>query len=313
MKPRCIITSHINPHLSGVAKFNHILGGFLKTPCIGMVEALKLECGPVLFSVKLNDNSPEELAQVRITVKAIKEKRIVFDVFFHTFSGNELEYSLVEYSRRIFCANAEIRHMLEGINKPLLLGWCPGLLNDNVILHESKLNLFSFGMAHKLKVGYYKRLYKLLNKRNIEYTLWISTAFHEKANLGDFDLISNELGDIFGDHICFLGFLSDEAVNFFLDRTHLFVAFFEKGVRSNNTSVLGAMKRGCSVLTNCDEYSPLWMKHRGNFLDISRCSAEDFTPDVLKKVSLEAKADVVKYSGWEALAQLITSKERINE
>ena len=53
-----------------------------------------------------------------------------------------------------------------------------------------------------------------------------------------------------------MGYLSDTAVfNHLMDCTFL-AAFFEKGLRANNTTVNAAMECGCAVITNLDEHSP---------------------------------------------------------
>ena len=50
-----------------------------------------------------------------------------------------------------------------------------------------------------------------------------------------------------------MGYLSDTAVfNHLLDSSYL-AAFFEKGLRANNTTVNAAMECGCTVITNLDE------------------------------------------------------------
>jgi hypothetical protein len=46
------------------------------------------------------------------------------------------------------------------------------------------------------------------------------------------------------------------------------VAFFPRGARENNTTVLSAMSHGCPVITNLDEHSPNWMGHGRTLLDI---------------------------------------------
>jgi hypothetical protein len=198
-------------------------------------------------------------------------------------------------------------HSLEGMDKRAILAWCPPLLDSEVMLHESKLNLFSFGMAHKIQVKYYKKLRDLLIGHESDYSVWISTAFHEKANFGDFNSISAELKSVFGDQIQFMGFLSDEAVNYFLDKTKLFVAFFERGVRANNTSVYAAMRRGCAVLTNCDEFSPPWLSHGKNILDIHQISAEDLSSDALARIGEAAQEDAINFAGWKSLVELLNS------
>jgi hypothetical protein len=81
------------------------------------------------------------------------------------------------------------------------------------------------------------------------------------------------------------------------------VAFFPKGVRENNTTVLSAMAHGCCVITNLDEGSPSWMKHNESVLDIDQLkvfpSAEE-----LRRVGTEARVAVSPYS-FKHLAALL--------
>ena len=48
--------------------------------------------------------------------------------------------------------------------------------------------------------------------------------------------------------------------NYLLNCTY-FAAFFDKGVRGNNTSVNAAMAAGAVVITNLDGYSPMAFEH----------------------------------------------------
>lgn len=300
-----IVSSHINPNLSGVAKFNHMLAIILNIPCIGIDNIYNLKRGPVLLSIKLRDINFHEFEQIKRIILHFLNKKVVYDIFFHTFDGLEIEYKLLENCRQVFCGNDEITHALQGISNRIISAWCPPLLDTKIELHESRLNLFSFGMAHKIQIKYYKILHELLQSQE-DYSVWVSTAFHEKANFGDFNSISTLLMNVFGNKIHFLGFLSDEAVNYFLSKTQLFVAFFEKGVRANNTSVFAAMTQKCAVLTNCDEYSPSWMKHCENILDINQIHKEDLNIKNLEKIGAKAQQDVRNYASWNGLIKLLS-------
>jgi hypothetical protein len=302
---RYIVSSHLNPHLSGVAKFNRLLAERLRISCVGLEQFFSLKEGPLLLSIKLSDNNGFELAQVKNFLSHATEKNIPYDIFFHTFEGLEVERQLLQGCRQVFCGNAEIEDKLRESGKRVILAWCPSLIETETAVTESRLNLFSFGMAHKLQVKYYRTLQELLQKCGTDYSLWVSTAFHEKANFGEFDSLSSRLAEIFGPRIQFLGFLSDEAVNYFLRKTHLFAAFFEKGVRANNTTVNAAMARGCAVLTNCDEYSPQWLQHGKNVLDIHRVRPEDLHLDLLAEIGKQAQKDAREYASWEGLVRLL--------
>src|SRR4029450_4927141 len=85
-----------------------------------------------------------------------------------------------------------------------------------------------------------------------------------------------ELQALFNGQVYFMGYLSDTAVfNQLVDCTFL-AAFFEKGLRANNTSVNAAMECGCAVITNLDGYLPRGVVHMKNVIDINAC---DRLPD----------------------------------
>ena len=305
MKYRCIITSHTNPTLSGVAKFNSILADLMGVPRMTFRDLHGQKKGPLLLSIKLKDVIDSEIDDIQRGTQNLWRRRIVYDVFFHSFDSLDMEFDLVKNANWIFCANREIYRELQGFSQNIISVWCPALLREDKALDNETLNIFSFGMAHKIQIQYYRMLRDLLQKYGIGYSLKVSTAFHEKANFGDFNLISHQLAEIFSENIQFMGFLSDDAVNFFLNRSHLFVAFFDRGVRSNNTSIFAAMERGCAVLTNCDEYSPEWMKPGENILDIHHIGPSDFEAEYLKKIGESGRQCVKKYADWQGLVRLL--------
>jgi len=313
MKFKCVATSHTNPTLSGVAKFNHILAQMLEVPCVGIEDLCQQNQGPILLSVKLQEDIYSDWRTLRDAIRHLAKHNIVYDLFFHTFDHLEIEYELANNAKRIFCGSAEITHVLQRTNKEIISAWCPALLRSKGVLGESTFNIFSFGMAHKIQVKYYKILRELLQKHNISYSLRVSTAFHEKANFGDFNSISQQLTEIFGDNIQFMGFLSDDAVNYFLNKSHLFITFFDKAVRAGNTSVYAAMERGCTVLTNCDDFSPDWMKHGENMLDINFICKDNFDINNLERIGYNGRQCVEKYANWQGLLKLLNTPSSINE
>jgi hypothetical protein len=276
-------------------------------PCLGFGDQIGIPEGRLLLSLKLSDATDAESERVRSFLGLLRQRGVSYDVFWHTYDGGALESEVLEGCDRVFSGNAEITHALEAIAKPLQTAWCPGLVSEEEVVRERPLNLFSFGMAHKIQVKYYLRLKECLERHHDEYSLWMSTAFHEKANFGDFDSISSQMRDVFGDKIHFLGFLSDAAVNYFLDKSHFFISFFSKGVRANNTSVNAAMSRGSVVLTNLDEHSPEWLQHGVNVLDVNRIKANDFEADRLVSLAGQGRVDVGRETGWERLLDLLES------
>ena len=107
--------------------------------------------------------------------------------------------------------------------------------------------------------------------------MYVSTALHENTSFdGSFVVRFEELQSIFS-QVYFMGYLSDTAVfNHLMDCTFL-AAFFEKGLRANNTTVNAAMECGCAVITNLDEHSPAGLTHMRNVIDINLC---DRLPDL---------------------------------
>jgi hypothetical protein len=300
---RLIVTSHTSAALSGVAKFNAQLAQHLGVPSVGVREALSLvkPGDRILLSVKLVDLPEADAPAVTELHRVCKERGVAFDVFFHTYDKLPLEQLLIADAHTIFCANTEIQTALAGAGKPLSLVWCPHLVNLDASLTRSELTVFSFGMAHKIQLGYYELLHQRLEALGRPYSIWISTAFHEKSGFGDFDEAARELRSVFGSRVQFLGFLSDDAVNYFVDQVQLFVAFFARGLRANNTSAYVPMERGCAILTNLDQYSPAWLKHDVNVLDIRSLSDRSLEPDNLKKIAAAAQRDVRQNAGWPLL------------
>jgi hypothetical protein len=208
---------------------------------------------------------------------------------------------LITGAHTVFCANSEIQQALANAGKPLSLVWCPHLVDLDASLTKSELTIFSFGMAHKIQLSYYELLHRRLDELGRGYSIWISTAFHEKSGFGDFDEAARELRTIFGSRVQFLGFLSDEAINYFVDQVQLFVAFFARGLRANNTSAYVPMERGCAILTNLDEHSPAWLRHDVNVLDIHSLSVASLQPDHLRGIAAAAQRDVRRHAGWPLL------------
>lgn len=278
----------------------------MATPCRPLFPDGLSVGGHFLVSVKLRDCTVAERSHLGRSLAVVRDGATAVDVFFHTFDGLAEELALARTSRTVYAANDEIAAALQllGLNCRVL--WCPALVRTGPDPADGTLNVFSFGMAHKIQKARYAELHRLLHRVGCDYRLRVSTAFHEKARFGDFDSVSAKLQTIFGRRMSFLGFLSDAAVNYFLDRSHLFVAFFEQGVRANNTSVHAAMHRGCAVLTNMDAHSPPWFRHGHNVLDIECVTAADLAPMALRRVGLRGQRVNRAHASWGALVRVLS-------
>ncbi len=170
-----------------------------------------------------------------------------------------------------------------------------------------EIRLFSFGMAHKLQARQYLRLRELLEASGKTYTIFLSTALHEGTAFEDaFSSAFDQLRSLFGDHIRFLGFLSDDAVLEYMKRSTYFVAFFAKGVRENNSSIIAAMEQRCVVISNLDEESPEFCEHGVSMLDIERLDSLSDDSEFLERLR-EGACEGVRDLGWTALIDRLSA------
>jgi hypothetical protein len=304
-KYSCVITSHLNPNLSGVAKFNYIIAQKFNTPYVTIHNLPPLDGRPVLISLKLTDAKPGDFGSIDNIFTYLVQKNNPFDLFMHQLSDYDLEKRLFQKARKIFCGNREMYENLGEFKDKGVLAWCPSLVDfkETIDVNQS-LQLFSFGMAHKIKTEFHQKLKQALDNINVDYSLWISCAFHEKAQFSDFDHISQKLTGLYGDKMRFLGFMSDDGVNHFLNKSDAAIAFFNEGVRSNNTSLYASMERGCAVIVNVDHYSPEWLEHGRNIIDINRLEEIEMTKNNLAQIGKNAREDVLANSRWDKLLEL---------
>lgn len=303
-----VVTSHTNPYLSGVAKFSRLLAERLGAPCLPLGDPAGLDRGPLLLSLKLSDDGDRAAGPAIAALRELERGGVTFDVFLHAYDGTAQERALAAAARTRFAGNGEIARRMTSDGLPAEALWCPELLDHARPVGEHALTLFSFGMVHKVRVDDYERLRDVLEGAAADYTLTVSTAFHEKASFGGIDEITTGFTRVFGDRVSLLGFLSDAAVGHFLRRSHAFVAFFPHGVRANNTSVLAAMAAGRVPLTNLDGDSPPWMRHGANVLDIGRVTAADLVPTTLLRLGRQARDDAAVNAGWDALTERLSSR-----
>lgn len=232
-----------------------------------------------------------------------------FEIFFHAFDATELERRLLAAAVRVHCGNSELAAQLRNLRPNVNELWCPGTILNAQRFEQTELSVFTFGMAHKIRVPLYRRLRKLLDGTGLSYSVYVSTALHENTSFdGSFVVTFEELQAIFETRVYFLGYLSDTAVYNHLLNASLLAAFFERGLRANNTTVNAAMECGCAVLTNLDEHSPEGFVHDQNVLDISRCER---LPDSAKllQIGQEARRTAHAQYGWERLVEQLRAAE----
>ena len=298
----CIGGYHLNPWTCGIAKFNAILAKYLAVPVVG-IRAVELgSYRRPLLSVKLSEFSSADAADLDLWCSAHAGQ---FEVFLHAFDGTEIEQRLVSSAVRVYCGNSELVDQLRSVRPDAQELFCPGTILSPQRFQRTELSVFTFGMAHKIRVPLYRRLRDLLAASGKSYSVYVSTALHENTSFdGSFVVRFEELQSIFDGQVYFMGYLSDTAVfNHLLDCTFL-AAFFEKGLRANNTTVNAAMECGCAVITNLDEHSPAGFEHMKNVIDIDRCDA---LPDSAETERIgRAARDIARQPyGWDHLVSLL--------
>ena len=300
----CIAGYHLNPWTCGIAKFNMILARHLGVPVVGVgADALAGRRRPLL-SIKLCEFTPADAAQLDRWTQAHTGG---FELFLHAFDGTPIEHRLLAAAARVCVGNAELYRTLRSLRPDVQEMFCPGTILSPQRFQQTDLAVFTFGMAHKIRVPLYRRLRHLLDATGRSYSVYVSTALHENTSLdGSFVVRFEELQSIFDQHVYFMGYLSDTAVyNQLIDCTFV-AAFFEKGLRANNTTVNAAMESGCAVITNLDEDSPSGLVHMTNVIDINTCER---LPDVdeTQRIGLAARDIMHSRYGWDQLVTQLRS------
>ena len=299
-KYSCVASFHTNPFTCGVARFNVSLAKSLKTKVLPLSTARTSGSGKVLLSIKLQeiDEPGKEVLRSMIADTDFK-----FDVFLHACEFSSLEDQLLQKAESVFVASSEIGKELHSKRPDVVSLFAPGAaVTANT--KESQINLLTFGMAHKISAAGYRRLGKLLSEGSQSFSLEVSSALHEGTSFDEnFFLVGSEISEVFGGNVVFLGFLADDEVSRRLLTTTALVAFFPKGVRENNTTVMSAMAHGCAVISNLDPASPTWMQHGYTIFDVNQLT-EFPDSSQIKQVGQNAQQAVGAFSFVE-LAKLL--------
>jgi hypothetical protein len=300
-----VVTHHMDGFRSGVARFNELLARHLGLPLVGLLDRGLYDCSCPLLSFKFSELGDAENEQLRLLLATGGGSA---ELFLHELSGLDLERELIQAAQRVHCGNLEIYEQVEGLNPNVDVLWTPGLLLDDRPYEPAEVSVCSFGMAHKLRIDMFRRLRELLEASRRSYVLYVSTANHETASMRDAEIVYADMHEIFPTRLYFMGNLSDVAVFNLLRQTTFFAAFFESGLRANNTSVAAAMEHGAIVITNLDRYSPEELRHMDNVIDITQCGEIPSDPLVLKRLSVRAM-ETGRQRGWDQLVARLTGPD----
>jgi hypothetical protein len=306
----CILGYHMNPLTCGVARFNRAIADQLELPLHHVFSDESLLARRPLLSFKASEmpqHALDRLSEICDRADVWPHLRL----FFHDYSATHVEAKLVRRAEKIYCGNEVLTRELRALHQNVIPAWCPGYLFERREFdNNAEIKIYTFGMAHKLRTDYFYLLHDLLEQSEKSYVVYISAAIHEDMDLDDsFTSAYEELHQIFGDKVFFLGFVSDAALHAFLKTSTFFAAFFQNGVRANNSSVNTAMQCGAVVLTNLDEDSPAEFRHLESVVDIRQCSGGlPVEPELLERIG-RSGMEAAGRLGWGPLLDLFAREE----
>lgn len=298
-----VVGDHMNPYASGAARFNQILAERLGAPFINLLDPLLASSRFPLLSFK----EPELDEGERAALAALLDRGAGgLRAYLHDYTGAALEERIVRQSEVVYCGNDEIAAKVSGLNERVHTLWAPGLILDHRLFAPAVYSIFSFGMAHKVRTDMFARLRELLEDSGVSYSMYMSNANHATATLREAQIVFDEMREVFPTNLYFMGNLSDVAIYNYLRTTSFFAAFFKRGVRANNTSVLSAMEHGSVVITNLDEHSPEYLVHMDNVIDINRCERLPSDPLEHKRLGVRAM-ETARSLSWDRLVAAVRS------
>ena len=299
-----VVTHHRDSFRSGVGRFNELLADRLGVPLIGIRKLLSSGSSRPLLSFKV----PELSAAERLELATLVETSpLAWELFLHVYEQHPLEDGLIAGAARVHCGNHEIFAQVGSRNSSSQVLWSPGLILDERPFADAEIEVFSFGMAHKIRTDLFRRLRQLLDETGLSYVVYVSAANHETTRMKDAHLVFDEMHEIFPATLFFLGNLSDVAVYNYLRSSTFFASFFLDGVRANNGSVSAAMEQGAVVITNLDEHSPPELVHLENVIDIGSCERLPTDAASLRRIADRA-TQTARGRGWDRLVAQLTDR-----
>lgn len=273
----CVLSYHADPISCGVTRFSQQLAKRLDVKWDQMLSGLTYSYP--LWSIKFAELS-------NFTRGPIQQP--LYDLFLHDW--DQWYRYTVKGARRVFTASEAIAAEIRPWHPGVIPAWCPALVEAQP---REPITVLSFGMAHKLRADLYETLKAKLDATGENYVVYVSAALHDGTTFGDASASFEALRKLFGSRFVFLGTLSDEAMVDRLRTCTYVAAFFEKGLRENNTSVMAAIEHGARVLTNHDAHTCGWL------VSLTTDITQEELPHVSQRACLHERY------GWDKLVELI--------
>ena len=296
----CLVSYHHNIYTCGVARFNRYFADHLKVPMVSADQVKANGFCSALVSVKRSEMLDSDLSEFLSNLRGLSE----YSIILHDFSNSEFEIEILKNAARVMVLNDELAEEVQRIRDDVTVGFTVASYSYQPSTSLPDLRLITFGMAHKIQAKGYSRIGELLNQDRRSYVLEISSALHEGTEFNDsFFMVGREIADCFNGNVEFLGFLADVEVSRRIAQSSAMLAFFPKGARENNNSVMSAMNLGVPVITNLDGRSPKWLKHNDSVFDVSQLQSFPSAAD-LRRVG-ERGRDVVEHLTYDLLTEIL--------
>jgi hypothetical protein len=294
-----IVGVHTNPFTCGIARFNARLADQFRITVLPWSDFVEYPASDALLSIKVSEFDSAATSELDRFVRS----GVQFDLFLHAFDDTPIEQLLVRSARHLFVGSNEMARLIGDLRSDVIACFAPGM-EPLPVSDQSEIRLLTFGMAHKISSTGYRKLADLLRRDGRSSTLEISSALHEGTKFdSEFFAVADEIRSAFDGSVRFLGFLADEEVSERLRRATAMVAFFPRGVRENNTSVMGALAHGCPVITNLDSDSPKWLQHGVTCIDVSRLTRFPQIEE-LAAIGIAGQEAISEYT-YESLAEIL--------
>jgi hypothetical protein len=300
-----IVSLHTNTWGCGIAKYNSELAKILDANLVSVETWLNTDIENVILSVGFSEFSQKDILRIE---NYLKQSVKSFILILHSINEDYPCYKILKLAQKVIVLNAELLSKVNSLGFDAEISYTPSLLTLHQATNskENDFKLFTFGMGHKHEFDELKVLLDKLRKWGKNPTINISSAIHAGSQpldllISEINLLSNTLEV----PINFLGFLSDEALLVEMNKSDLVFRFFESGIRSNNTTAMTALHNGIPLITNTDNFSPKWLQHNHNFLEIEQLSKESNEPD-WSKIGKNGQISYLENADWPGTVALIT-------
>ena len=304
-----VLSWHLNPWTSGVAKFNLQFAQQLGVPVRPLRAQVLAMHGSVMHEGGVPSQADDLCQHPLISVKLAElPGRLAFqapahDVFLHDPWTWPLTDPLLRAAGRVYAGSRPIAASVRGVRPDVIEAWCPSTVQGQG--RRAELSLLCFGMAHKLNgsAAHLARLRTLLATAQRGYTVLVSMGVHEGSPWdGAFTAISATYRAIFGDQVRLLGYLADDGLLQAFQQCEAVALFFDPAARANNTSLWAALEAGVPVITNLDADSPPDLRHGETVFDLAQLTQWP-TWEERRSVAAAGRG-AVQARGWDRLLTL---------